>query len=129
MMRAQASAFPVLLARSERPTCAATADALLAAGIQVIEVASTDEALSYLASRSDIRLVITEIDMPGCLSGLGLARFVTRRWPHIGASVLGWPVEPMPSLQPTVTFLPKQCPPLAVVEHVCTKLATCSRLT
>jgi CheY-like chemotaxis protein len=93
----------------------------------VIEVASTDEALSYLESRSDIRLVITEIDMPGCLSGLDLARFVMRRWPNIGIIVLGWPVQPTPSLPQAVTFLPKTCRTASVVEQVRAKLAIHAR--
>jgi CheY-like chemotaxis protein len=116
-----------LLAQSERLVCAATADHLIADGILAIEVASTDEALGYLESRSDIRLVVTEIEMPGCLSGLDLARFVMRRWPNIGIIVLGWPVQPTPSLPQTVTFLPKPCPPLSVAEQVRAKLAISSQ--
>ena len=118
---------PILLAQSERPVCTATADRLIANGFFVIEVASTDEALSYLESRSDIRLMITEIDMPGCVSGLDLARFVMRRWPNIGIIVLGWPVQPTPSLPQTVTFLPKPCSPLSVAEQAHAKLAISSR--
>ncbi len=118
---------PILLAQSEQPVCTATADRLIADGFFVIELASTDEALSYLESRSDIRLMITEIDMPGCLSGLDLARFVMRRWPSIGIIVLGWPVQPTPSLPQTVTFLPKPCSPLSVAEQVCAKLAISSQ--
>jgi DNA-binding NtrC family response regulator len=118
---------PIVLAQSERRVCTATADRLIADGIVVIEVASTDEALSYLESRSDIRLVITEIDMPGCLSGLDLARFVMRRWPNIGIIVLGWPVQPTQSLPQTVTFLPKPCSPSSVAEQVRAKLAISSR--
>ncbi len=118
---------PILLAQSERPVCTATADRLIANGFFVIEVASTDGALSYLESRSDIRLMITEIDMPGCLSGLDLARFVMRRWPNIGIIILGWPVQPTPSLPQIVTFLPKQCSPLSVAEQVRAKLVISSR--
>ncbi|WP_457093258.1 response regulator [Microvirga sp. P5_D2] len=80
---------PVLLAHSERQVCIATTDHLIANDFEVIEVASTDEALSSLESRSDIRLVVTEIDMPGCLRGLDLARFIMRRWPYIGIIILG----------------------------------------
>jgi hypothetical protein len=43
---------PVLLAQSERRICIATADCLNVNGIVVIEVASTDDALSYLESRA-----------------------------------------------------------------------------
>jgi DNA-binding NtrC family response regulator len=127
MARAQALAVPILLAQSERQVCMATADGLIADGMRVIEVASTDEALSYLESRGDICLVITEINMPGCLSGLDLARFVTRRWPHIGIIVLGWPTQPTPSLAWAVTFLPQPCPPTFLLEQVRAKLAAFSR--
>jgi CheY-like chemotaxis protein len=127
MTRAQVLEPLVLLARRERAICMATADGLSASGIRVIEVTSTDEALSYLECRSDIRLVITEIEMPGCLSGLDLARYVTRRWPHLGIIVLGWPVIPTPSLAQTMTFLPGQCASSSVVEQVHATLAAFSR--
>jgi DNA-binding NtrC family response regulator len=127
MARAQALAVTVLLAQSERQVCMAMADCLIADGMRVIEVASTDEALSHLGSRGDICLVITEINMPGCLSGLDLARYVTRRWPHIGIIILGWPTQPTPSLTRAVTFLSQLCPPEALVEQVRAKLAAFSR--
>jgi DNA-binding NtrC family response regulator len=127
MARAQALEIPVLLAQSERQVCMATADCLIADGIMAIEVASTDEALSYLESRSDIRLVITEIDMPGCVSGLDLARLVMRRWPHVGIIVLGWSTQPTSSLVQAVTFLSKPCAPASLVEQVRAMLAALSR--
>ena len=127
MVRAQALEARVLLARRERQVCMATADAMLAAGVRVTEVASTDEALSSLECRSDICLVIAEIDMPGCLSGLDLARYVMRRWPHIGIIILGWPAQPTPSLPLTVTFLSKPCPTGSLVEQVRATLAAFSR--
>ena len=127
MVRAQALEARVLLARRERQVCMATADGLIADGMRFTEVASTDEALSYLESRRDICLVITEIDMPGCLSGLDLARYVMRRWPHIGIIILGWPAQPTPSLPLAVTFLSKPCPTGSLVEQVRATLAAFSR--
>jgi DNA-binding NtrC family response regulator len=128
MARAQALAVPVLLAQSERQVCMATADCLIADGMRVIEVASTDEALSYLESRGDICLVITEINMPGCLSGLDLARYVTWRWPHIRVIILGWPTQPTPNLARAVTFLSQPCPLTSLSEQVRATLAAFSRL-
>jgi len=127
MTRAQALEARVRVARRERAIGMATADGLIASGIMVIEVASTDEVLSYLECRSDIRLMITEVDMPGCLSGLDLARFVMRRWPHIGIIVLGWPTQPTPSLPQAVTFLSMPCPAGPLVEQVHATLAAFSR--
>ncbi|WP_262269093.1 response regulator [Microvirga yunnanensis] len=127
MTRAQALEALVLLARSERQVCMATADCLIAAGLKVIEVARTDEALSYLECRADIHLVITEIDMPGGLGGLDLARFVIRRWPHIGIIVLGWPTHPTPSLPQAVTFLAQPCPSNSLAEQARAQLAAFPR--
>ncbi|MET0531773.1 MAG: hypothetical protein ABW003_26155 [Microvirga sp.] len=58
---------PVLLARSKRQVCIATTDHLIANDFEVIEVASTDEALSPLESRSDIRLEHRTLNRPHIL--------------------------------------------------------------
>jgi two-component system, response regulator PdtaR len=54
-----------------------------AAGFDVIEAASADEAIRILESRSDIRVVFTDIQMPGSMDGLKLAHAVRDRWPPI----------------------------------------------
>jgi len=36
-----------------------------------------------LESRDDVRLLFTDIQMPGALDGLDLAREVHQRWPHV----------------------------------------------
>ncbi|MER2268732.1 response regulator [Methylobacterium oxalidis] len=109
---------PLLLACGDCRSLFCLGDSLVAAGFSVIEVVSTDEALSHLESRSDIHLVAADIDMPGCCSGLALARFVSRRWPHIPGLVLGWPTEPILSLPDTITFMPQPVTPAALVEQV-----------
>jgi CheY-like chemotaxis protein len=53
------------------------------AGFTPIEAASADEAVAILESRSDIALLFTDIQMPGSMDGLGLARTVQERWPAI----------------------------------------------
>jgi CheY-like chemotaxis protein len=39
--------------------------------------------ISILEARKDIRLVFTDIDMPGTMDGLKLAHYVRDRWPPI----------------------------------------------
>jgi len=58
-------------------------DLVEAAGYKAIEVSNADEAISILESRKDIRIVFTDIDMPGSMDGLKLARAVRDRWPPI----------------------------------------------
>lgn len=53
------------------------------AGFIAIEAANADEAIAILESRKDIRIVFTDIDMPGSMDGLKLARAVRERWPPI----------------------------------------------
>ena len=53
------------------------------AGFDVVEAASADEAIAILEARPDIHVVFTDIQMPGSMDGLKLARFVKGRWPPI----------------------------------------------
>jgi CheY-like chemotaxis protein len=49
------------------------------AGFTSVEAVSADEAVAILESRSDIALLFTDIQMPGSMDGLGLARAVHER--------------------------------------------------
>lgn len=53
------------------------------AGFEAIEAANADEAIRILESRRNIRVVFTDIQMPGSMDGLKLARAVRNRWPPI----------------------------------------------
>src|SRR4051812_30277486 len=46
-----------------------------------------DEAIQILESRNDIRAVFTDIQMPGSMDGLRLARVVRNRWPPVALIV------------------------------------------
>ena len=58
-------------------------DMVRAAGFEVVEAANADEAIEILESRRDITVVFTDIQMPGSMDGLKLARAVRGRWPPI----------------------------------------------
>src|SRR6478735_6611365 len=53
------------------------------AGYEPVEARNADEAIAILEARKDIRIVFTDIDMPGSMDGLKLARAIRRRWPPI----------------------------------------------
>ena len=53
------------------------------AGYEPVEARNADEAIAILDARKDIRIVFTDIDMPGSMDGLKLARAIRRRWPPI----------------------------------------------
>jgi CheY-like chemotaxis protein len=59
------------------------ADMIEAAGFEVIETANADQAIEVLEARRDITVVFTDIQMPGSMDGLKLARAIRGRWPPI----------------------------------------------
>lgn len=56
---------------------------LRAAGVDVVEAISAAEGIRLLERDPDIRLMFTDIDMPGAMNGLKLAAAVRERWPPI----------------------------------------------
>ena len=52
-----------------------------AAGLDVMEAANADEAIGKLERHAGIRIVFTDVDMPGAMNGLKLANAVRGRWP------------------------------------------------
>jgi CheY-like chemotaxis protein len=54
------------------------------AGFEALAAATADEALAILEARADdVRLVFTDIQMPGSMDGLRLAHAVRDRWPPV----------------------------------------------
>jgi two-component system, response regulator PdtaR len=58
-------------------------DMIEAAGFDVVQAGNADEAIAILEARLDIRVVFTDIQMPGSMNGLKLAAAVRGRWPPI----------------------------------------------
>src|SRR5579859_3633802 len=70
----QAGLVCILLVEDDVLVRFATADYLRDSGLTVIEAASADEALSYIGTGGRADLVFTDIEMPGSMNGLDLAR-------------------------------------------------------
>jgi CheY-like chemotaxis protein len=73
----------VLIVEDEFLVRMGTRAAVETAGFEVLEAGDADEAIAILAVRNDIRLIFTDIHMPGSMDGLKLARFVRDRWPPV----------------------------------------------
>jgi CheY-like chemotaxis protein len=58
-------------------------DMIESVGFEVLEAGTADEAIRILEARNDVRIVFTDIQMPGSMDGLKLARAVRGRWPPI----------------------------------------------
>ena len=53
-----------------------SAETLENAGFEVVQAGNADEAMAILQARAAIHVVFTDIQMPGSMDGLKLARFV-----------------------------------------------------
>jgi two-component system, response regulator PdtaR len=85
-----------------------SAETIEHAGFEVIQAANADEAIAILNARPDIHVVFTDIQMPGSMDGLRLARFVRNRWPPIKiVATSGQVVASASDLPAGSVFLPK----------------------
>jgi CheY-like chemotaxis protein len=87
------------------------------AGFEVIEAASADEAIVILEARLDIRVVFTDIQMPGSMDGLKLAAAIRGRWPPIKIIATSGLVDVRADDLPEGgRFLPKPYSPSQIVQ-------------
>ena len=86
------------------------------AGYTVIEAANAADALALVRSTGDVVRLITDIDMPGGMDGLGLARTVAERWPEIDIVVVSGLVRPKAGDMPRgASFLAKPLTSLSIL--------------
>src|ERR1700675_2299744 len=91
-------------------------DMFLDAGYRVLEAGDADEALRFFETNADIRLLFTDISMPGSMSGSDLARHVAERWPGVGIIMTSG--RPRPHKLPlSMLFHDKPYEPAAVLRQ------------
>ena len=87
------------------------------AGYEVISAFNADQAIEILESRDDIKLIFTDVDMPGSMDGLKLAAAVRHRWPPVRIVVTSG--KHLPSELPDgAVFIPKPYNGAKIVETV-----------
>jgi CheY-like chemotaxis protein len=116
--RSQAQACStILLVEDEVLVRMMIADELREAGFTVIETATPHQALDVLTHEFDVKLMLSDIQMPGNMDGLALARLVRAAYPAIkialtsGRSATGEASE-------YDAFFPKPCDPPAMIGHI-----------
>jgi CheY-like chemotaxis protein len=86
------------------------------AGYRVLEARDADEALRFFETNTDIRLLFTDVSMPGSMSGSDLAHQVAERWPSVGIIMTSG--RPRPHLLPlSMLFHDKPYEPAAVLRQ------------
>ncbi len=105
-----------------------SADILAEAGFRTSEAACAAEALAMLQNpelAGEIAAIVTDVDMPGELDGIGLAARVREFWPEIGVVVTsGAPRGAAAALRQRALFLAKPFRADRLVEAVQSVLDT-----
>ena len=109
MGRAFPGQRPVVLVVEDEELIRMTAMAMVEdAGFEAISACDADEAIRILESRNDIRAVFTDVQMPGSMDGIRLARVVHNRWPPVALIITSGQANVQESELPTGgRFLPK----------------------
>lgn len=78
------------------------------AGFDVLSAIDASSALAHLEAREDIRVMFTDVDMPGGINGIELAANVRSRWPHINIIITsGKPLDGGLPIPANVVFFSK----------------------
>src|SRR5919107_1442345 len=111
---------PVVLLVEDEPLVRTTqVDILREADFWVVEADDADEAFEILRRRQDVRVVLTDVDMPGSIDGFEFARLVAQGWPEVGVMVISGKAFPDEGdLPPSATFVAKPVYPDALVDHL-----------
>ena len=88
-------------------------------GYAVVQAQNSAEALAVLEARSDVRVLFTDIQLPGELSGLGLAHEVHARWPTIKLLVTSGQRNPrLDELPDGGSFISKPYSPYGMIDKI-----------
>ncbi|KQW81087.1 hypothetical protein ASC89_04450 [Devosia sp. Root413D1] len=63
-------------------------------GHQAVSAGNAAAAIAALEADQTIELVVTDINMPGTMDGIGLAKYVAGRWPPVRLIVMSGKVAP-----------------------------------
>jgi two-component system, response regulator PdtaR len=78
------------------------------AGFLAVEAESADDAIELLEANPGIRLVFTDINMPGSMDGLKLAMYAHSRWPPLKFIIVsGKPIPGREEMPDGTHFHPK----------------------
>ncbi|MBE7196342.1 MAG: response regulator [Parafilimonas terrae] len=77
------SRYAILIVEDDPFILAEAADLAIEAGFKAYEARNAELAIRMLERYSEIRIVFTDVEMPGSLDGLKLAAAVRKRWPPV----------------------------------------------
>ena len=120
--------------RAERPTILLIedevlirmmlADELRGRGFNVVEAQNADEALTLLQSRVPVGLVLTDVQLPGSMDGIGLARLLRATRPELKVVIASGNISCAPGGDIAHAFFGKPYAPDHIVKCIETLLAS-----
>ncbi len=109
----------VLVCEDEELVRINTCEGLEQSGLKVLEAADATEALALLDAHPEIQVLVTDVKMPGWMSGIDLARLVEKKWPEISILVTSaYYTADETGLPENMTLYPKPFSPEALAREV-----------
>jgi two-component system, response regulator PdtaR len=109
----------VLVVEDEHLIRMDTVSSLESAGFKVYEAANAADAIRSLELHDEIRLIFTDVNMPGSIDGLKLAHYVRGRWPPVKIIVTSGYAKIQNSDLPTgALFIEKPYVPKAIAHKM-----------
>ena len=119
MSKSQSQSVAVLVVEDEYLIRMDTTASLETIGFIVFEAGNAAEAIRCLELHKEIRLIFTDINMPGSMDGLALARYVRGRWPPVKIIVTSGYMKARESDLPTgALFVEKPYQPKAIADKM-----------
>jgi DNA-binding NtrC family response regulator len=88
-------------------------------GFRVFDAESADRAIAVLERHSEVRIVLTDVQMPGSMDGIRLAHHIRDRYPPTLLIVASGAIRPTANdLPPGALFFPKPFDPRTVLRAI-----------
>lgn len=85
----------------------------------VFEADDADQAIAILDGHNDIRIVLTDVQMPGSMDGIKLAHYIRKRFPPTILVITSGVLSPTRELLPEHSlFFSKPLDPHRVLRHI-----------
>ena len=109
--------YAVLIVEDDALVRAEAVDLCEEAGFTTYEARNADQAIRQLELHSEIRVLFTDVEMPGTMDGLKLARAVRDRWPPVTIMVTSGRTKVIKEDMPeNGLFFSKPYPPDAIIK-------------
>jgi two-component system, response regulator PdtaR len=119
MTQIRSHSVPVLIVEDDPLVRMDTAAFLEGEGFSVYEADDAAAAIRSLELHEEIRLVFTDVNMPGWMNGLALAHYIRGRWPPVKIVVTsGYVKARQDGLPAEALFIEKPYDPMHVVEKL-----------